>query len=69
MRVRGVRLRGFVLIDQLLNGSLFIPARADEVFVGVLQIVLVESQLRLRNAELFLKRIFLSLGGLRQLLI
>ena len=68
MRIRDVRFRRFVLIDQLLNGGLLVAAGSNQVFLGVFEIVLVESQLGLRDAELLLKRILLTGAGFGQLL-
>src|SRR6185437_4901070 len=47
----GVLLRGFVLIEQLLNGGLLIAARADQIIVRVLKLVLIERKLCLKDAE------------------
>ena len=68
MRIRRMYFRGLVLIDQLLNGRLLVASGPDQVFVSIFQIVLVESELGLGDAELFLKSILLTITGLRQLL-
>jgi hypothetical protein len=40
-----------VLIEQLLNRRLLVAAGADEFLLRVVEVVLIERELRLRDAE------------------
>ena len=48
---RGGFLGSFVLVQQLLDRSLLVAAGADKILMGVVEIVLIEFELRLRRGR------------------
>ena len=61
----GLRLivGGFMNFQQLLDGGFGIGAGAEDVFLGVVELVLIKFELGLGNVELVLQFVFLGIGG------
>ena len=57
--------RSLVLFDHRLDAILRIAARANQILLRVIDFILIQFLLRVRDVELIFQRIFLISGGLR----
>ena len=61
------RLRGFVLVELLLNHSALVAACTGQVLMGIIELVLIESELGVDQIQVFLQGVFGAGGRLGDL--